>query len=249
MTFPSCSLGKEEAHRGADISEANDVVSINLIRKRELVVQDDFHPSFTYQIFGDEEKIVGYKEPAILIRFHAHDLKPHVEISYKQKIKPDTEEVAKLMDIKGQLQPFLPAGCISSKPFTEVSASASWKPPGEVKRSYTANGAKYEIWCSSLLDPRAMEILGNMRIFIPFYIEGGTCTFLGDPIWSLERWKLWLVYEVSSKDIPDSPPYVLAGFATSYRICTGPSEATLSALTHREPPTYTIEPDHIPKAG
>src|SRR6266480_386997 len=171
MTSTSYSLETKEAHNGADISEANEVVSINLIRKRDLVVEDDFHPSFTYQIFGDEEKIVGYKEPAIRIRFHAHDLKPHVEISYNQKIKPDTEEMAKLMDIKGQLKPFLPAGCIPSTPFTEASASASWKPPGEVKRSYMANGAKYEIWCASLLDPRAKEILSNMRIFIPFYIE------------------------------------------------------------------------------
>jgi histone acetyltransferase 1 len=224
-------------------------VSINLIRKHEVVVKDDFHPSFTYQIFGDEEKIVGYKEPAIQILFHAHDLKPHAKISYKQKIKPDTEEVEKLMDIKGQLKPFLPAGCISGTQFTEASASASWKPPGEVKRSYTANGARYEIWCASLLDPQAKEILSNMRIFIPFYIEGGTCTFLDDPNWSLERWKLWLVYEISSNDVPDSPPYILAGFATSYRIWTGPSEANFSALTHREPPTYTIEPDQIPDPG
>jgi len=241
-------IGEQQAHNDTDISEANDVVSINLIRKQEAVVKDDFHPSFTYQIFGDEEKIVGYNEPAILIRFRAHDLKPHVEISYKQKIKPDTEDVAKLMDIKGQLEPFLPADSISGKPFTEASASASWTPPGEVKHSYTVNGTRYEIWCASLLDPQAKEILSNMRIFIPFYIEGGTCTFLDDPDWSLERWKLWLVYEVASEDIPDSPPYVFTGFATSYRIWTGPSEAIVSTLTHREPPTYTIEPDRIPEA-
>ena len=44
-----------------------------------------FHPEFTYPIFGDEERIFGYKGLIIRMRFAAHDLRPHVHISYDDK--------------------------------------------------------------------------------------------------------------------------------------------------------------------
>jgi histone acetyltransferase 1 len=70
---------------------------------------------------------------------------------------------------------------------------ASWKPPGELLHSYKAKGKKFEIWQSSLTDPRAKEIVSNMKIFIPFFIEGGTVDFLEEPDWALERWKIFLL--------------------------------------------------------
>jgi histone acetyltransferase 1 len=46
-----------------------------------------FHPQFTYPIFGDEERIFGYKGLIIRLRFAAHDLRSHVHISYDEKFK------------------------------------------------------------------------------------------------------------------------------------------------------------------
>jgi histone acetyltransferase 1 len=122
--------------------------------------------------------------------------------------------------------------------------------------SYTTNGRKFEIWCTNLLDPRALEILSNMRIFISFYIEGGTCNFLDDPAWTMERWKIFLVYEVLPDTEPTSPPYCLAGFGTSYRnwVCSSseilesfyaepPSEADLAATSFLSDKTLTETPN------
>jgi len=59
--------------------------------------------------------------------------------------------------------------------------------------TYKNFGKTFEIWQSSLADARAKEILSNMAIFIPFFIEGGTVDFLDEPDWAHERWKLFLL--------------------------------------------------------
>lgn len=67
-----------------------------------------FHPQFTYPIFGDEEQIFGYKGLIIRLRFAAHDLRPHVHISYDDRFKAVGEVAA--TDLLGALKPFVQEG-------------------------------------------------------------------------------------------------------------------------------------------
>lgn len=73
-----------------------------------------FHPQFTYPIFGDDEQIFGYKGLIIRLRFAAHDLRPHVHISYDDRFKAVGDTAA--MDLLGALKGFVPEG----KPFSSV---------------------------------------------------------------------------------------------------------------------------------
>lgn len=50
-------------------------------------VAGPFHPVFTYSIFGDDEKIFGYKGLKMNLRFRAYDMKPHLQTSFSQKLK------------------------------------------------------------------------------------------------------------------------------------------------------------------
>jgi histone acetyltransferase 1 len=47
-----------------------------------------------------EESIIGYKDPSISLDFRANDLKPSIDISFKQKV-----DLASILPDKKQLDP------------------------------------------------------------------------------------------------------------------------------------------------
>jgi histone acetyltransferase 1 len=72
-----------------------------------------FNPSFTYPIFGDDERIFGYQDLKISIRYNAADMRPHLKVAYSKKFRSigETEPT----DIEGLLREILPSGeCASS---------------------------------------------------------------------------------------------------------------------------------------
>lgn len=82
-------------------------------------------------------------------------------------------------------------------------------------QSFTVHGKQYEIWKSPMADPAARKIWANMKILVLLFIDGATTEGLDDEE-TLDRWSLYFLYEVESSGIPTTP-YVLAGFATTYR--------------------------------
>lgn len=64
-------------------------------------------------------------------------------------------------------------------------------PPGELLHQYEHDGRKFGVWSTTLLDPAARQLLRNLQIMILFFIEGGSYIELGDPDWTLERWRLF----------------------------------------------------------
>ena len=73
---------------------------------------NNFNPAFTYPIFGDEEKIFGYKGLKINLLFNASDMRPAITIKYDRKFKAvgDTEP----LDIEETLAEFLPKSMLYS---------------------------------------------------------------------------------------------------------------------------------------
>lgn len=90
--------------------DANDAVQITMVQpdQEKPKTLSGFHPAFTYPIFGEEEQIFGYKGLIIRLRFAAHNLRPHVHVSYDEKFSAveDTGPV----DITKALKDFLPEG-------------------------------------------------------------------------------------------------------------------------------------------
>jgi hypothetical protein len=59
-----------------------------------------FHPVFTYPIFGDRQEISGYKGLRIGVQFASHDLRPHLQLEWRERhasvtpgSEPDVEHV------------------------------------------------------------------------------------------------------------------------------------------------------------
>lgn len=85
--------------------DSNEAFGISLVSpsKSGLRLIDSFHPKFTYAIFGDDEKIFGYKDLRITLQYRANDMRPHVETIYSKKLKPPTG-VDEPTDINALLQ-------------------------------------------------------------------------------------------------------------------------------------------------
>lgn len=67
-----------------------------------------FHPQFTYPIFGDKERIFGYRSLKLNLRFAAHDLHPNLEVLYDKKFKAVGD--TKATDIAETLKEWAPEG-------------------------------------------------------------------------------------------------------------------------------------------
>lgn len=215
-------------------TNSNDCFNISVVRG-DGSEHAAFQPAFTYPIFGEEEAIFGYQDLSINLTFAAHNLRPKLDVTYGKifsaigNIKPT--------DVKEVLHDFLPEEAFDVAGEDDTDA-AGWTPPGEKIREYTRDGAKYEIWCASLTDAAAKQVLENMQILVPLFIEGGTTLQL-DQDWTTQRWKLFLTYQVNDKVAEGSSPYAFVGFGTSYRVFTfpyrkRPSEEEMNTLQSTE---------------
>lgn len=191
-------------------SNSNECLTVQLTRRDGSIVAS-FQPEFTYAMFGNEEAIFGYQDLHIILSFVADSLEPKLDITYEKKFPAQGD--VKPTDIKLALSDFLPSSAFGRTSSHEKDTS--FKPPGEKIHTYTRNGTRFETYCASLADSAAREILENMQILVPMFIDGGSTLEL-DQDWTAARWKLFLVYEVSDAT------YTFAGFGTSYRNFTFP---------------------------
>ena len=204
-------------------SNSNECFTVDIIRGDGSKAAT-FQPEFTYPIFGEEEAIFGYQDLSINLSFAAHNLKPHLSISYSKKFKAQGE--VRPTDIHELLGDFLPSAAFSNKGVSDAlkdEQAATFRPPGEKVHEYSRDGRKYEIWCVSLSDPTARQLLENMQVLVPMLIEGGTMLQL-EQDWTTQRWKLFLLYERRPKSGAGATysEHSLVGYGTSYRVFTFP---------------------------
>ncbi|KAL4777492.1 histone acetyltransferase type B catalytic subunit [Aspergillus nidulans var. acristatus] len=201
--------------------DANDAVQITIVHpdQQKPKTLSSFHPQFTYPIFGEEERIFGYKGLIIRLRFAAHNLRPHVHVSYDEKFTAVDD--AEPVDIIGALKEFLPEEAFSSLPEFESAVqeedAKEFVPPGKLFHSYSIRGWNYEIWAASLADPQVQLLLNRFQIMVSFYIEAGTPLSTDDPEWTLDRWTVYFVYEKVEPPTPTASSYSIVGYATTYR--------------------------------
>ncbi|EMD93034.1 hypothetical protein COCC4DRAFT_196767 [Bipolaris maydis ATCC 48331] len=200
------------------VTNSNECFHLNLYRTANEDgperILESFNPSYTYTLIEENETIAGYKNPSIELDFRANDLKPKLKISFDQeldlkKISPDLNQVNLSPELFREYLPDSIGDAASATP-------ADWKPPGELANTFTLYGKHYEIWKASMTDTEARSIWTNMRILAILFIEGATTDGLDDEE-TLDRWTLYLLYEVTPLEDKTLSPYTLAGFSTTYR--------------------------------
>jgi histone acetyltransferase 1 len=183
----------------------------------------EFHPQFTYPIFGEEERIFGYKGLEIDLKFATHDLRPNAIVSYDKRFP--TVGSTSAFDIHKALKEFLPAEAFVKeadydRAIHEDQSTQAFTPPGKLINTYTRKGRTFEIWAGSLLDPAVRKIVDRMQVFISLFIEAGTPINTKDFDWTLDRWRLYFIYEKATPPTPSASPYSFVGYSTTYRFFT-----------------------------
>ena len=254
---------KDHALTKAGVTNSNECFDINLYRPGptgDERLGETFSPSFTHSVVDENESIVGYKNPKIELDFRTNDLKPKLKISFDaqldlQKLSPDLDQAQ--VDLSPDLfKQYLPEEVKEGKEERDAATSSDWKPPGQLMQSFTLHGKQYEIWKAPMLDSAARQIWLNLRILVLLFIDGATVEGLDDEE-TLDRWSLYFLYEVESSGIPTTP-YVLAGFATSYRtwifptfkiarytkmLPSPPPESSNGTVEKYTPPRLTQDPN------
>lgn len=211
---------------GTGSSNTTDAFEISLHRgKKQIAV---FNPDFTYPIFGEEEVVFGYRGLKMALSFAAHNLQSHMDISWDEQWQQRGD--IKASDVHAALEDFVPEEAFSQESQSLVADdtnASDFIPPGDRITSYKIGEEQYEIWLASLSDGRAKEIMVNAQVLVPLFIEGGTILQL-DHDWVTKRWRVFLLYRVHEKQ-PNTCPYSLVGFATSYCAFTLPASQDASA--------------------
>ena len=118
------------------------------------------------------------------------------------------------------------------------TSASGFQPPGELLETYTSRGRNFEIWSGELTETSVQNLVERIQIMISLFIEGGTPLLLDDQDWTLSRWRVYFVcvlsksfsrhrlrslssYEkLSDLPSPNSSPYSIVGYSTSYRFLT-----------------------------
>lgn len=125
------------------------------------------------------------------------------------------------LDLIATLRNFLPPIAFENNFNSSVQNdkhAKDWKPPGTLVSTYSRKDQQFEIWAGSLLDPAIRELVDNIQILILFYIEGGQFINLEDVDWTLDRWRVYFIYQKSSDTTSSNAcSYSFVGYATTYR--------------------------------
>lgn len=212
------------------LQDANDAFSISLVSpsKSGLSTIATFQPKFTYSIFGEEEKIFGYKDLKIQLRYRANDMRPHLRHTYGKKFKPVGEheptDVVDILESGGHL-PKVAFAKASDFESSSQQLGNDWTPPGTLHETFQGADGQYEIWKGSLVDPAVKQLNSRIQILVPMLIDGGS--YIGsDPesdspeldYSDADRWTFFFLYrKQKSTDDPEKSAYTFVGYATVYR--------------------------------
>ncbi|KAI0177287.1 histone acetyltransferase type B catalytic subunit [Pestalotiopsis sp. NC0098] len=225
------------------IADASEALTISLVQPRESGLQklESFNPAFTYAIFGEEERIFGYKGLKINLSFNASDMRPNLSVASTKKFQTLGE--AEAFDIVGTLKEYLPGVAFQNKKDFEAAANAvpaGWTPPGKLVKTIERDGETYEIWKGNLAEQSVKQLVKRLQILVLFFIEGGS--YIGedaegneDPEYSLARWDVYFLYKKQAVDIARNE-YIFHGFSTVYKFWM------FESLTPPSTPPKLLEP-------
>ncbi|KAJ2982941.1 hypothetical protein NUW58_g6336 [Xylaria curta] len=206
-------------------TNANEALAISLVRPSNSAIEKvtSFNPRFTYPVFGEDERIFGYKGLKINLQYDARNLRPHLSVSSIKKFSSVGEVEA--VNVREVLKEFLPGVAFQSRSDYEKALNDvpdNWTPPGTLVKTAEKGGETYEIWRGNLADPAIKQIIRRSQILALLFIEGGS--YIGidadgnvDPEYSLARWSVFFVYK--KQVVPGGAKkreYVFQGFSTVY---------------------------------
>ncbi|KAJ6620254.1 acyl-CoA N-acyltransferase [Mycena sp. CBHHK59/15] len=223
-------------------SDANESLTLSLVRapEDEEALGDDesyleFHPRFTYPIFGDDEKIYGYSNLVIDLRFASGSLVQFLDVKHTKKLTASST----VDDVEGTLTGFMPSDYYQDEMafLARVEEDAtSFRPTGQMIYTYTrpaphseASKSKgkgvakpldpesddavvFEVYHATWSSPGFKELHRRMQLFILLYIEAGS--YINE---EEETWEFVVLYEKRKRRAaPNVATYHFVGYSSLY---------------------------------
>ncbi|KIY73276.1 histone acetyltransferase type B [Cylindrobasidium torrendii FP15055 ss-10] len=198
-------------------TDSNEVTRLSLVSPAST---RSFHPTFTYPIFGEEEKIYGYKGLLVDVRYTSGSLVQLVKISYEEKLGSQNT----VDNPEKTLKEFLPDDIITEEDAFNARVAedaVSFVPLGEKVHEWTRGEKSYEVYHATWKTPGFKEYHKRMQFFILLYIEAGS--YISDDD---DQWEFFTLYE--KRLSPDSPPeYHFMGYSSLYNFYYFPDKTRL----------------------
>ncbi|KAJ2608433.1 histone acetyltransferase 1, partial [Coemansia sp. RSA 1365] len=188
-----------------------------------------FHPAFTYPIYGEHERVFGYKGLRINLNYAAGSLATYFEVEYAKRIdqmesssaiplKPDNVDEPMRAVLSTE------AVCQTREEFAQCVAhdTREFKPIGRKVHEYEqskeqAEGISYEIYESEFENTEFRKYHERMQTMVLFFIEGAQFIDSSD-----ERWRIFTLFE--RMNLGGVVSYSLVGFCTMYRFYHWPDQ-------------------------
>jgi len=238
---------KDETPLGPWEADSCSAVIFRLVRdethvREQRSTTDAFGPSFTHQVFGENERIYGYRGLKIDIYMHCVTFHVLVEISYTEKVKSgilDRHSHRQADDIEAKLKDVFTAGFTTDREeFINMlplynTAAASLPPTAtllaEGPKAETCNSWRVvRLKLGSDAPEQILQMHSRLEPMVLFYIDGASAIDGDDP-----RWDLLLL--VTSDDEGNS---AVAGFCTVYRFYAYPDSQRMRVSQFLVLPPY-----------
>ncbi|KAI0933501.1 hypothetical protein AcV5_005629 [Taiwanofungus camphoratus] len=222
-------------------ADANEALRLSLVRAKQdrasltaREAYEGFHPTFTYPIFGEDEKIYGFRGLTVDLKFASGSLAQYLSVSYTDRL-PSTSTVD---DVEATLRNFIPADYYTDEAafLARVEADAlTFTPLGTRIFAYTRPASTlsrkgkhvaipqvlspedeetvdFEVYHSTWATPGFREYHRRMQLFILLYIEAGSYIREDE-----ETWEFVVLYEKRKRrSDPKVGTYHFVGYATLY---------------------------------
>ena len=137
---------------------------------------EPFHPTFTHQMFGMEEDIVGHIKPQVQLRYTNPTMSVLALVS-SEKASPIYHDAILQRVSLAAPQPVKGA----SKGFTtneeefkkeQQAITAPYTPPGKLVDEYDSKGLHFEVWNWKLEGPTEKSTLARLETLAYWLIDG-----------------------------------------------------------------------------
>eukprot|EP00236_Picocystis_salinarum_P002068 CAMPEP_0183830558 /NCGR_PEP_ID=MMETSP0807_2-20130328/4086_1 /TAXON_ID=88271 /ORGANISM="Picocystis salinarum, Strain CCMP1897" /LENGTH=454 /DNA_ID=CAMNT_0026075931 /DNA_START=20 /DNA_END=1384 /DNA_ORIENTATION=+ len=215
----------EEKSDGGDLKpwhvRANDVLTFHLVDEPDQIEASEggtsFPPSYTHQVFREDETIRGYEGLKIDVWLQATTMQAFVDVRHDRKMPAFGAITEQPDDVVALLKDKWPSGFARDP--SEFKAKCATN--GEVDLAAIGQvvptaGEKAEVRHAKLSDEKVRELHARMEPLILFLIDGSSFIDLDD-----NRWELLLLVEKSGDK------QKIAGYATLYRFYAHPNSARI----------------------
>jgi len=209
---------------------ANEVLQFKFIRSEDDLVNDEisFSPEFTHQIFGENERIFGYKNLRIDLFCLSSSLNFYLNIQFDEKINPKKFQQFKADDLTETLKQWIPSETTTNldKFLSKLKDEKNFRPFGEEIFRYEmkSNGKKVENYSIHRYkdpmsdDQQFVDWYSKLETFLVFFIDAASSIDKDDP-----NWIIYLLYQEYSNE-SNQISYYPIGFITVYRYYAYPEQ-------------------------